>query len=271
MLSVEQIVADPTIRLLMVDERLRAGETLDFELAARVKELLPRDDFSASQYLLGLGYFRRRLETIFEPGSCFLDVGCGAGVWSVAASFTQRLVVGIDADLPRLRCARTIAGELPGNAPPGFMQCRLPCVPLRDASVDAILCHNVLQVLATSHLGTLRSLRRVARKGARLHIWVHDIGYLSLLRDRAIRSRRMREALSWLRSELNARLFRLGFKIQPRGWMPGWYLQDISERASWRALDSRTTSGLTDPGQRPIFPPAYRGLPLGSDYFFEAI
>ena len=83
--SLETLITDPSFKRL-ISPTLQKEAGLDYPLALTVKQLLPNEGFSATQYLRGLDYFKSRLQAVFPGQGTLLDVGCGAGNWTVAAS-----------------------------------------------------------------------------------------------------------------------------------------------------------------------------------------
>jgi SAM-dependent methyltransferase len=108
-----------------------------------VSQELPGDDFSRSQWQLGLNYYRRRISDIGFKGGVLLDIGCGSGNWSVAAASDFRLVIGCDNFIARLSCGCRMRDFLESRNTT-FLRGDATALPLESASVDWCLVYNVL-------------------------------------------------------------------------------------------------------------------------------
>jgi len=99
-----------------------------------------------------------------KPG-VWLDVGCGAGTYSRLLRAQGHQVVGLDYALPSLHKARLKAG----NEEIAWSTADVQQLPIKDGSVDGILCFGVMQALAAPDRA-LAELARVLRPGGEL--WV---------------------------------------------------------------------------------------------------
>jgi arsenite methyltransferase len=121
----------------------------------------------------------RRLFTAFQlrtewlnipPGGIALDVGCGTG--SVTASLARAagpdgLALGVDISEPML--ARAVRAEAGPQI--GFLRADAQRLPLRDETVDAVICVAVLQLIPDP-VAALAEMARVLRPGGRLAVMV---------------------------------------------------------------------------------------------------
>jgi len=114
------------------------------------------------------------------PGQVIVDYGCGPG--GLAVELARRVgregrVHGFDlnAEMVRRAAARAeregIAGQM------HFAELTDDRLPLDDASVDRVVCKNVMEYV-TDPSGVLRELRRVLKPGGRLHVVDSDWGLL---------------------------------------------------------------------------------------------
>ena len=163
-----------------------------------ISQELPGDDFSLSQWQLGLNYYRRRLSDMGFKGGVLLDVGCGSGNWSMAAASDVRLVIGCDRFGARLSCCRRIRDSLESqNAT--FLQGDAMALPLQSASVDWCLVYNVLPYVRRWR-EVVHELARVLRPGGKVFAGWADAGtVLFSLADALVlgRARRLMEVL-WM-------------------------------------------------------------------------
>jgi arsenite methyltransferase len=126
----------------------------------------------------------RRLLTAFEPptewlnippGGIVLDVGCGPA--SVTASLARAtgpsgLVLGLD--LSEAMLARAVRTETGPQI--GFLHADAQRLPLRDATVDAVVSMAVLQLIPEP-AAALAEMTRVLRPGGRLAVLVPTAGH----------------------------------------------------------------------------------------------
>lgn len=107
--------------------------------------LLPDDSFSKSQWQVGLEYYRRRIEEITQGDSpqLLVDLGCGAGNWSIAGSRLFKTVIGVDVNARRLNAARHIASTLHATNIQ-FCECPIETAPISKRTADCVLLCNVL-------------------------------------------------------------------------------------------------------------------------------
>ena len=125
----------------------------------------------------------RRLLTTFQPptewlnippGGIVLDVGCGPA--SITASLARAtgpsgLVLGID--LSEAMLARAVRAETGPQI--GFLHADAQRLPLRDATVDAVVSMAVLQLIPDP-AAALAEMARVLRPGGRLAVLVPTAG-----------------------------------------------------------------------------------------------
>jgi arsenite methyltransferase len=126
----------------------------------------------------------RRLLTAFQPptewlnippGGIVLDVGCGPA--SVTASLARAtgpsgLVLGLD--LSEAMLARAVRTETGPQI--GFLHADAQRLPLRDATVDAVVSMAVLQLIPEP-AAALAEMTRVLRPGGRLAVLVPTAGH----------------------------------------------------------------------------------------------
>jgi SAM-dependent methyltransferase len=96
-----------------------------------------------------------------------LDVGCGQGLAFALLQqhFAAREIVGVDIDPRMLALARAAAQR--ANVPVAVQACSVTRLDLPDASVDGVLCHQLIHHVANQQ-GALRELHRVLKPGGYL-------------------------------------------------------------------------------------------------------
>ncbi len=106
---------------------------------------------------------RRRLTASLVPfeGRTVLDFGCGNGAQTLELSGAQRRLIAVDIDLDDLSILRAAAGPSDAIFPVLYDGSDLP---LRDGSVDAAVCYEVLEHVPNEALA-LAEIRRVLKPG----------------------------------------------------------------------------------------------------------
>lgn len=159
---------------------------------------LPGDDFSLSQWQLGLDYYRARLAAFGAEGQVLLDIGCGSGNWALAAASRFGLVAGCDLGAARLACSRRVRDSLAvRNA--YFCYADATALPFESESVDWALVYNVLPYVR-GWRRVAPELARVVRPRGRVFVGWVDAGMILFCLAEGLllrRARRLFEAL-WM-------------------------------------------------------------------------
>jgi ubiquinone/menaquinone biosynthesis C-methylase UbiE len=79
-------------------------------------------------------------------GEVLLDLGCGWGRWTLTAAQHGYRVIGLDWSLGAVMAARRVAEQLGVEA--SFVVGDVRCLPLADASCDAVFSYSVFQHLS---------------------------------------------------------------------------------------------------------------------------
>ena len=128
------------------------------------------------------------------PGERVLDVGCGPGFYCAELSSAVRSagsVIGVDSSPPMLQLA---ARRCSGHDNVELRHGDATSLPVDDASVDGVLCVQVLEYVADPTVA-LAEMHRVIRPGGRVVVWDVDWATVSLhARDAALTERVLR---SW--------------------------------------------------------------------------
>jgi SAM-dependent methyltransferase len=189
-------------------------------LATRWRVLGPADPATITQLQTDLGC---------EPGALVLDVGCGAGRFSIPLALAGYRVVGVDLAPEMIAQARELAREhgLTDEAV-AFVVGDAEHLDAADASVDAILCRCVLDHVQDPG-AALVEFWRVLRPGGRLMLWT--LGAYSPVRRQ-----------SWRRF--------LPGRTEPttlNGILP-WEVEALLGELGWRIVGHRSGFGPTASG-----------------------
>lgn len=122
-----------------------------------------------------LDYYLKRLEAIgFKGMDTVLDAGCGMGQWSVALSFLNEQVNGIDVNLGRLLIAKLLAaGSAKNNC--SFRYASAENLPYPSESFDGVFCYGVF--MFTNMPKTLSEFNRVLKPGGKVYFNVNSTGW----------------------------------------------------------------------------------------------
>jgi SAM-dependent methyltransferase len=126
-----------------------------------------------------------------QPGERIADLGCGSGdALSMIAGQLEADLVGIDSSAGALRAAGRALHERPGGSRLLVQADLSASVPLADASVDRVLCHNVLEFLADPD-AFVDEVRRVLKPGGRFVLSHSDFDTLVFASDDLQLTRRL--------------------------------------------------------------------------------
>lgn len=103
----------------------------------------------------------------FSPGALVLDLGCGRGIQLEALQSHGAHAVGVDLDRRALEQCRDRRLRV--------MQGRAEEIPVKEASLDGILCKVMLPY--TEEPRVIREMSRVLKKGALAYCVYHGAGY----------------------------------------------------------------------------------------------
>jgi SAM-dependent methyltransferase len=113
------------------------------------------------------GYYPEGNRMHFAPGMLVLDVGCGNGYQMKQLLEQGNSVIGLDPDLSALmKCRSKGLAVLRGQA---------ERVPLKDSSLDGILCQVVLPY--TREEQVIGEFGRLLKPGGRCYLTCHGAGY----------------------------------------------------------------------------------------------
>ncbi len=137
-----------------------------------------------------------------SPTARVLDAGCGTGanLAHVAGGAGGPLGFGADFSFEALLFCRR-------RGLPRFVQGRLERLPFRDATFDAVTCHDVLYAVPDD-LAALRELARVAKPGATLYVTAAAFDAFRGEQDRASHALRRYTA-----EEMAAKVEAAGFQV----------------------------------------------------------
>ncbi len=207
-----------------------------------IEQESPNDDFTLSQWELGLGFYKRRFEALGFRGDILIDIGCGTGNWSFAAASYFRQVIALDISLSRLQFAEKIRKSL-GINNVSFLQADVTKLPLVDHSLSHTLTYNVLQTTPDNQM-ILQEAKRITntqgstwiawpREGAGLYYLLMGItgfnkggiltGLRILLNNPAWLSRGHRAPPGFIKlNDLQAKLTAAGFEVIWHAEQDGW-------------------------------------------------
>lgn len=121
-------------------------------------------------WAVGLEFYRDKIRRLDRGGGALLDLGCGAGQWSVAALQEGMAVTASDTMI----CSKAaeVARRYPQLRLVQADSCRLP---FEDGRFDVVLCELLLPYVDVEK--TLAEAHRVLKAGGVLHATCHGPGY----------------------------------------------------------------------------------------------
>ncbi|RME83084.1 MAG: class I SAM-dependent methyltransferase [Caldilineae bacterium] len=128
------------------------------------------------------GVMHRALRENLHPGATVLDAGSGVGTW-ILKQYVDRIgfLIGIDIDLPD-QLAKHAASANPIIHP---VVADLAHIPLPSASVDLILCYNVVEHLPAPQT-TFHEFSRLLKPGGTLLVKTPDLLSPTILASRLL-------------------------------------------------------------------------------------
>ena len=143
------------------------------------------NEFTAQR---SVDYYIRRLKYIgFTGMERVLDAGCGMGQWTLALSYLNKNVIGIDLNTGRLLIARALSNNL-GRTNCSFRYSSLEKMTYEPESFDGIFCYGVF--MFTHIPKSLSEFRRVLKPGGKLYLNANSTGWCAhLLFDRGIKKK----------------------------------------------------------------------------------
>lgn len=150
-------------------------------------------------------------------GRVMVDLGCGWGRWSVAASRAGFRTLGIDVHLDALAAAKRVSRQLGVSA--NFVCAEIDSLPIQPASVDFVFSYSVLQHLDRARVqGVFREVSRVLMPGGECLIQLPNrFGAASILRQakRGFRDGRPGtfDMRYWSRSEIASAVESAGLRL----------------------------------------------------------
>jgi ubiquinone/menaquinone biosynthesis C-methylase UbiE len=263
------LLPDPRFRSLLA-HHLAAPAPADVTLAEEVWKLAPQDQFAISQYLVGRKYFERRIAAAFGSGKVLVDVGCGAGNWSIGASEYFDRVTGIDIHEPRLAVAAAITRQLGLEGRVVYVKASAADIPLAAGSADAVLCYNVLAIMDMDLDLVFGEFRRLVKPGGRLYVTATEPGYLLYLLVATLLAPSFPKLLSQFSVFQRNTRYLLRMRPQPYAYLGEKLLVSSAARQKWGLIHSGVDGWIVGQGYPSLFRPTYGGLSFMREYLFVA-
>gem|GEM_PF-100270 len=143
------------------------------ENSSRLSHFLDR---ARENYEKDFDLYLANLERIgFTGGRAVLDVGCGAGHWSLALAQGNDFVAGVDINEEFVQVCRMVAANFTQGHRTRFLRAAAESVPYPEDFFDFLLCHGVL--MFTDHDLALSEFNRVMTTGAKLYLGYSGLGW----------------------------------------------------------------------------------------------
>jgi len=133
-------------------------------------------DCARENYDKDFDFYLTNLKRIgFTGGQAVLDVGCGAGHWSLALAQSNDFVAGIDINQEFTQICRMVAANFAYGYRTRFLKAAAETIPYPEDFFDFVLCHGVL--MFTDHDLALSEFNRVMKPGAKLYLGYSGPGW----------------------------------------------------------------------------------------------
>jgi len=121
--------------------------------------------------------------SVAGQGKTLLDIGCGWGRWTMAASRAGFCSIGLDIHWDALAAAQRVAQQI--DAPSNYVCCDVDTLPFLSATLDVVYSYSVFQHLEKATvLRTFKEISRVLKPGGFCLIQLpNTFGIFNLLRQ----------------------------------------------------------------------------------------
>ena len=246
-------------------------DLLDPVLAENVARHDPSDFFTISQFLLGIRYYEARLRAIFPRGGVLLDVGCGAGNWSLAGASLYDKIIALDRHEGRLHLAGELIRKMHVEDKVDILCADASILPIPEASIDHVLCFNVLPFLDKEYTMLFRKFRNVIRRNGHMYIAATGPGYIIYLFRLALHQRTQAQTEQFITTFQRNVRYLLRLRPNPASFVGQRTLMESSSRTGWRLVHAGAEGSLSSASLGSIFTPTYMGMPFMREYLFEAV
>jgi ubiquinone/menaquinone biosynthesis C-methylase UbiE len=259
------LLQDPIIKKMWRRHRNNL-KTVEEHIYQEIKN----DSFSLSQILLGNDYYKIRINRVFNTlqyKDSILDIGCGIGNWSFAASDEFTNVIGCDVNVRRIAIAKKINDK--SNV--SFMVLESGDLPFADASFNAILCINMITFTDVAYEDFFKELRRITKQGGMIYVIAHVRGFLFFLLWQAIITKNVGRLRIWLRVVFHNFKFKFGLEHFSKSWVNEKHLINSAETVGWQLKEFGFEGNCVKGKQKTMWPKTLCGFPLMKEYIFTAI
>lgn len=126
-------------------------------------------------YSKSLTIYEKRLSQIsMNAKNLVLDAGCGFGQWTIALSHLNEFVVGIDADIKKVKIAK-LKAQMENAKNISFEIGSIEHLPFNDESFDAIICYSV--IYRTNFKKSLKEFYRILKPNGVVYIVTNSLGW----------------------------------------------------------------------------------------------
>ena len=234
-----------------------------------LEKVCPDDVFSFEMWQLGLEFYQDKLKGIVKADDVVLDIGCGAGTWSIAAANIAKVVTGIDIAKHRV----DVVNELSAAKKLANVETLLGDVfSLNSPSshYSAVICFNTLQLI-NNYDEVLVEVFRILKSGGKFYCSVPDRGILAYYLWESLYDLRPTKFLYIIKCVVRKTLGDLGFLTnESNSAYNGVYLSNASILNDLRKVGFVKCLGNTIGARGPvIYPKRVFGMPFFNEYVVE--
>jgi SAM-dependent methyltransferase len=219
-------------------------------------------EYACGRYEVGLPHYHRAVTEIgFTGRDRVLDVGSGAGHWSIALAYENARVDGIEPRREYVAIADTVAAALELDERVSFRVARAEDDLYRDESFELVCCHSVL--MYTDHERAVGNIARLLTAGGRFYLGYTTLGHRLQVISEAAAEEKWDRVLGRVRVLMADLLYRCGLHRTPRSRVRVFAPDELARLARFFGLRVVSQPGVQDD------PGSFLGHSRTVDFVFE--
>ena len=238
------------------------------DILAVLQQTCPNDAFSLVMWGLGTEFYENKLNGIVPPGGSVLDVGCGAGTWTMAASTIAEEVIAVDVYEPRIAAVTKMAAALQVDnikAQHGDIF----SLQAESNSFDTIICFNTLQLIK-DYDAVLQEAYRLLKPGGKFYCSMADWGIIMYYLWESLHGLAPGKIANVIKCLVKSQLSRLSLGPSKSNYYNGVYLRDQNflreaHHAGFLLVEDATTAGPN----KEIYPKVFWMMPFFNEYVLK--
>lgn len=231
-----------------------------------LQQTCPADIFSATMWSLGNELYEKKLNGIVPAGGYVLDIGCGTGTWTIAASRLAREVSAVDVSDLRVSALKSMASALQVTNI-NVVHGDVFSLQGESGSLDAVICFNTLQFIQ-EYDAVLRESHRLLKPGGRFYCSMADWGIVAYYLWESIYHRAPGKIVNVVKCLLKSSFPGFFAGARSANSYNGVYLRDRAFLCEARRAGFRLVN-LPAAAEQEIFPKVFWKMPFFNEYVLE--